>query len=112
RTFNEEIKPLLTKFPFIALDECSFYPNLDPRFGYSLKGSRAGGANWRVFYDFLEEMNPIGDKRNILLMDNARIHTAPNKRMEVKLPTVEEQMEKRDIEIKFIAAYAPMLNPH
>jgi len=41
RKFNEEIKPLLNELPFIALDECSFYPNLDPRFGYSLKGDRA-----------------------------------------------------------------------
>jgi Winged helix-turn helix len=42
KTFNEKIKPLLLKgFPFIALDECSFYPNQDPRFGYSFEGSRA-----------------------------------------------------------------------
>jgi len=41
KAFNEEIKPLLDKTPFIALDECSFYPNSDPRFGYSLKGERA-----------------------------------------------------------------------
>jgi hypothetical protein len=32
---------LLDNVPFIALDECSFYPNLDPKFGYSLKGDRA-----------------------------------------------------------------------
>lgn len=112
KAFNEEIKKLLKEFIFISLDECSFYPNLDPRFGYSLKGSRAvskkpshkgkhytllfaisnlkkdgvvhwklveGGANWKVFYDFLEEINPIGNKKNILLMDNARIHTARQK---------------------------------
>jgi hypothetical protein len=41
KLFNEEIKLLLPKYSFIALDECSFYPNQDPRFGYSLKGSRA-----------------------------------------------------------------------
>jgi len=41
KTFNEEIKPLLDKMPFIALDECSFYPNLVPRYAYSLKGERA-----------------------------------------------------------------------
>jgi hypothetical protein len=43
KAFNEEIKLLLDKFLFIALDECSFYPNLDPRFGYSLRGTRAIG---------------------------------------------------------------------
>jgi transposase len=42
KAFNEEIKPLLlNNVPFIALDECSFYPNQDPRFGYSFEGSRA-----------------------------------------------------------------------
>jgi len=41
KAFNEQIKPLLDTFPFVALDECSFYPNQDPRFGYSLKGTRA-----------------------------------------------------------------------
>ena len=41
KEFNKEIKLLLEKFPFMALDEASFYPNSDPRFGYSLKGTRA-----------------------------------------------------------------------
>jgi hypothetical protein len=41
RLFNKEIKPLLKEYVFMALDECSFYPNQDPRFGYSLKGERA-----------------------------------------------------------------------
>jgi hypothetical protein len=99
------------------MDECSFYPKLDPKFGYYWKGERAvekrpshkgkhytllfaisnqekngvikcklveGGANWKVFYDFLEKINPIGDKQNIFLMDNARTHTAPNKKSRSK----------------------------
>jgi hypothetical protein len=144
RTFNEEIKQLLKSYVFMALDECSFYPNLDPRFGYSLKGDRAisrrpghkgkhhtllftisslnrngvvnwklekGGVNWEVFYNFLEEINPIGDKKNILLMDNSRVHTAFKKRAEKGLPTTEEQMLKKNIKVKFITAYAPMINP-
>jgi hypothetical protein len=41
KAFNEGIKPLLSELPFIAIDECSFYPNLDPRYGYSFEGSRA-----------------------------------------------------------------------
>ena len=40
KVFNEEIKSLLSELQFIALDECSFYPNLDPRFGYSFEVSR------------------------------------------------------------------------
>ena len=144
KAFNEEIKPLLTECPFIAIDECSFYPNLDPRFGYSLKGERArakkpssqgkhytllfaisnlkkngvvhwklveGSVDYKVFYDFLEELKPIGDKKNILLMDNAKIHIASNKRKEAGLPSVKEQMEKKNIEVRYITPYAPMLNP-
>ncbi|RIA82837.1 hypothetical protein C1645_743506 [Glomus cerebriforme] len=120
RNFNEEIKPLLTELPFIALDECSFYPNLDPRFGYSIKGTRAKskrpshkGKHCTLLFAIsnLKELKPIGKKKNILLMDNARIHLASNKRKEAGLSSVEEQMLKKDIEIKFITSYAPMLNP-
>jgi hypothetical protein len=64
-----------------------------------------------VFYDFLEEINPIGDKKNILLMDNARIHHAPKKRKKANLPSTEEQMLRKNIEVRFITTYAPMLNP-
>ena len=144
KEFNEEIKPLLDTYPFIALDECSFYPNSDPRFGYSLKGERAvakipshkgkhytllfaisnlkenGVVHWKlveskvdykVFYDFLEELKSIGDKKNILLMDNAKIHTAFRKRKEAGLPMVEEQMARKNMEVRYITPYAPMLNP-
>lgn len=143
KAFNEEIKFLLPHTPFIAMDECSFYPKLDPRYGYALKSERAvskrpshkgihytlllaisnqekngvihwelvkGGANWEVFYNFLEKINPIGDKRNIFLMDNARSHTAPKKRAKAKLPSTIEQMARKNIEVRFITTYAPMLN--
>lgn len=44
-------------------------------------------------------------------MDNARIHTAFRKRKEAGLPSVGEQLARKNIEVKFITAYAPMLNP-
>ncbi|CAG8591172.1 1989_t:CDS:10 [Paraglomus brasilianum] len=120
KAFNEEIKPLLNEYPFIALDECSFYPNQDPRFGYSLKGDRAiarkpghKGEHYTLLFAIsnLKEINPIGDKRNYLIMDNAKIHTAPDKREEAGVPSVEEQMLKKNIEVRFITKYAPMINP-
>ena len=43
-------------------------------------------------------------------MDNAKIHKAPNKRKEAKLPNVKEQMAKKNIEALYITPYAPMLN--
>ena len=44
-------------------------------------------------------------------MDNAKIHTAPKKRKKEGLPSVEEQMLKKNIEVRFITRYAPMINP-
>lgn len=44
-------------------------------------------------------------------MDNARSHTAPKKRAKAKLPSTEEQILKKNIEVRFITTYAPMLNP-
>ncbi|CAG8739098.1 9552_t:CDS:2, partial [Racocetra persica] len=123
KTFNGEIKPLLETNPFIAIDECSFYPNLNPRFGYSLKGERAvskrpshKGKHYTLLFAVSNlkkngEIKPIGNKRNYLIMDNARIHTAFGKRKEAGLPSVEEQMLKKNIEVRFITKYAPMLNP-
>lgn len=46
----------------------------------------------------------------MVLMDNSRIHTAPKKRVKVKLPSVEEQLAIKNMEAKFITTYAPMLN--
>jgi hypothetical protein len=44
-------------------------------------------------------------------MDNSSVHKAPDKRLEAKKPSVEEQMARKNIEVKFITTYAPMLNP-
>ena len=44
-------------------------------------------------------------------MDNASIHVASRKRKELWLPNVKEQMAKKNIEVRFIIPYAPMLNP-
>src|SRR5207248_6796778 len=46
-----------------------------------------------------------------LLMDNAKINKATNKRKEAKLPNVKEQMAKKNIEVLYITPYAPMINP-
>src|SRR2546423_12796339 len=44
-------------------------------------------------------------------MDNSSVHKAPDKRIEAKMPSVEEQLARKGIEVKFITTYAPMLNP-
>src|SRR2546423_4414056 len=144
KNFAKETKFLLSLSPFLAIDECSFYPNADPRFGYSLKGKRAVSkrpsskgkhytllfciknskgkgiihylltkdrVNYQVFYDFLEGISLSSNEKHYLLMDNARIHTAPKKRAEAKLPSIQEQLSRKNMEARFITTYAPMLNP-
>ncbi|MCE8162401.1 MAG: hypothetical protein I3270_01600 [Candidatus Moeniiplasma glomeromycotorum] len=59
-----------------------------------------------LWLPFLEKINSIGDKKNIMLMDNSRVHTAFNKRTEKGFPTVEEQMIRKNIEVRFINTYA------
>ena len=45
-------------------------------------------VNWKVFYDFPEEISPIGDNKEYRFDgDNSRVHATPNKRMEAKLPS-------------------------
>ncbi|WNE40910.1 MAG: Arginine repressor [Mycoplasmataceae bacterium] len=144
KKFIKNVKPLLSKYSFLAMDECGFHLNEDPRRGYSLKGIRAvskrpsskgehytlllciknvkrggvvhyqlvkGGANWRVFYDFLEDIKLTSNKKHYLLMDNARIHFAHKKREEKKLPNVKEQMANKNTEVINIVSYSPQLNP-
>jgi hypothetical protein len=59
----------------------------------------------------LEEISPIGNQKTYLLMDNAKIHKAPNKRKEANLPSVKEQMARKNMEVRYITPYAPMINP-
>lgn len=65
-----------------------------------------GGVNWEIFCNFLEEINLIGNKKKY-----ASIHTAPDKRIKAKVPSVEEQLARKNMEVRFITTYAPMLNP-
>lgn len=144
KEFIKNVKPLLSKYSFLAMDECGFHLKEDPRKGYSLKGTRAvskkpsskgehytlllciknarrngvvhcqlvkGGANWRVFYDFLEGIKLTSSKKHCLLMDNARIHFAYKKREENNLPSVKEQMASKNTEVINIVSYSPQLNP-
>ena len=128
----------------LALDECGFHLNEDPRRGYSLKGTRAiakrpsnkgehytlllcignwekdgvvhyqlikGGAKVNNFHDFLEGINLFDNENYYLLLDNARIHYASRKRKELGLPTIEEQLSNKNIELTYLPPYTPQLNP-
>ncbi|MEG7978642.1 MAG: transposase [Mollicutes bacterium UO1] len=69
------------------------------------------GANTKIFHDFLEEINLLSNEKHYLLLDNASIHSAPDKREALGLLNIEEQLDKKNIEAKYITPYAPMLNP-
>jgi hypothetical protein len=70
-----------------------------------------GGAKTQTFHDFLEEIKLSDKEKHYLLLDNAKIHHAPEKRKELKLPSVEKQLAKKNIEAKYIVSYSPELNP-
>lgn len=65
----------------------------------------------KFFYDFLEGIALSNNNKHYLLLDNASIHHAPDKRKELKLPSIQEQASKKNIELKYLTSYAPELNP-
>jgi len=65
----------------------------------------------KFFHDFLEEINLASNDKHYLLLDNASIHHALGKRKELKLPSIQEQASKKNLELRYLTAYAPELNP-
>lgn len=66
----------------------------------------------KVFHDFLEGINFSSKDKHYLLLDNAGIHYGDKKRVEVlKLPTIKEQVKRKNIKLKYLVSYAPELNP-
>jgi transposase len=143
KQFEENIRHLpLTQFS--AIDECHFYLNHAPRYGYAPMGRRAispapgskGGSysliiwvknrkgqsmvNWeltdkkvntQVFHDFLDKVKLLDDKEDYLIMDNASFHRAPDKRKELGLPSIEEQLSLKNSKPLVFPSRSPMLNP-
>jgi len=44
-------------------------------------------------------------------MNNVSFHRAPDKRKELGLPTIEEQLSLKNSKVLSFPAYSPMLNP-
>jgi transposase len=143
KQFEENIRHLpLTQFS--AIDECHFYLNESPRYGYAPVGQRVispapgskGGSyslimwvknkkeggmiNWdltdqkintQFFYNFLEKVKSLGKEEDYLIMDNASFHRAPDKRKELGLPSIEEQLSLKNSKVLSFPTRSPMLNP-
>jgi transposase len=143
KQFRETIKNLSLS-QFSAIDECHFYLNESPRYGYAPVGQRAispapgskGGSyslimwvknkkgkgmiNWKltdekvntqVFHDFLDKVKSLGEEEDYLIMDNASFHRAPDKRKELGLPSIEEQLSLKNSQLLSLPSRSPQLNP-
>lgn len=143
KQFQETIKGLPLS-QFSAIDECHFYLNSAPRYGYAPIGQRVispapgskGGSysliiwvknkgkkgmiNWEItdqkvntqfFHDFLDKVKHLGEEEDYLIMDNASFHRAPDKRKELGLPSIEEQLLLKNSRVLAFPARSPMLNP-
>jgi hypothetical protein len=70
-------------------------------------------ANSKVFHQFLSKIKfpqlPNGEKVP-LLMDNVKFHWCPGKYIELKLPTVQEYLESKNVEIIWAVKHVPEIN--
>jgi hypothetical protein len=143
KKFEESIRHLALN-QFSAIDECHFYLNHAPRYGYAPMGRRAispapgskGGSysliiwvknrkgqsmvNWELtdqkvntqfFHDFLDKVKTLSEEEDYLIMDNASFHRAPDKRKELGLPSIEEQLALKNSKPLAFPARSPMFNP-
>ncbi|CAG8453335.1 3896_t:CDS:2 [Ambispora gerdemannii] len=104
-----------------AVDECGFNLGAIPSHARDDKNKRAvvkrptrekERVDTKVFYDFFEGINFPNNDKNYLLLDNAGIRCGDEKRIKIlKLPTIEEQAEKKNTELVYLSFLFPELNP-
>src|SRR5205814_912794 len=63
------------------------------------------------FYNFLKDIELPTDEKYYLLLDNSKIHSAPDKLKEAGLLSIEELAFQNNIILKYLPKYAPELNP-
>lgn len=61
-----------------------------------------GGMKIQDFYDFIENINFIDNKKHYLMLDNLKVHHTK---------TVKELFKQKNIETLFLVPYTPELNP-
>jgi transposase len=68
-------------------------------------------VNTEFFYNFLEKVKSLGEEEDNLIMDNASFHRAPDRRKELGLPSIEEQLLLKNCKPLVFPARSPQLNP-
>jgi transposase len=68
-------------------------------------------VNTKVFYNFIDKVKSLGEEEDCLIMDNASFHRAPDKRRELGLPSIEEQLLAKNSKPLTFPTHSPMLNP-
>ena len=64
------------------------------------------------FHEYLTNFNPPNNgKKNVLIMDNLRVHKATKSCAKLKLPTIVELLASKNIEPIYLPSYTPELNP-
>ncbi|CAG8639972.1 887_t:CDS:2 [Ambispora leptoticha] len=107
----------LPPYQLLALDECGFHLNEDPRRGYSLKGTRAISQRPSSKGEHYTLLLCIGntEKDGVvhyqLIKDNARIHHAKKKCIDLGLLPIKELLISRNIQPVYFPPYTPQLNP-
>ncbi|CAI2190707.1 6705_t:CDS:2 [Funneliformis geosporum] len=131
----EEIKQFvdmvrgLPAHQLLALDECGFHLNEDPRRGYSLIGKRAiakrpsfKGEHYTlllciknvdgkgvVHYQLIKGGAKLQAFYNFL--EGINLSDTPKKRKELGLPSIREQLSFKNTELIYFPPYTPQLNP-
>ncbi|CAG8539978.1 17040_t:CDS:2 [Racocetra persica] len=107
---------------FSAIDECHFYLNEAPRYGYAPIGQKVispapgskGGSYSLIIWIKNEKgkgVKSLGEEGDYLVMDNASFHRAPDKRKELGLPSIEEQLSLKNSQLFSLPSRSPQLNP-
>ncbi|CAG8655632.1 7252_t:CDS:2, partial [Paraglomus brasilianum] len=69
------------------------------------------GMKTKDFHKFLNNINLPNNEKYYLLMDNLSVHKAKQSCIDLKLTTIEELIESKNIEPIYLPPYTPELNP-
>jgi len=71
-----------------------------------------GAMKTKDLHKFLTNFNPPNNgKKNVIIMDNLRVHKATKSCVNLKLSTIAELLSSKNVEIIFLPSYTPELNP-
>jgi len=63
------------------------------------------------FHEFLSALDLPTNKKHYLLLDNLSVHRATDSSKKLKLSTIRELLESKNIKPEYLPPYTPELNP-